>query len=157
MTVTVPGSGMTSADGSGTLTCPGVTETYTTGSFSTAAPAAAAGQLGYLPMTWTSKSRTAVSPTNAQAELAAAYQAPAGTFSWQGGYPSNLTDQWKAGSGNMLDVGAVRAFESVTGLTMDGMRRPHGVVRPARRGGQGQGQPQRLHLRAGRARTPRRR
>ena len=29
-------------------------------------------------------------------------------------------DQWKAGSDNILDNGAVRAFESVTGLTMDG-------------------------------------
>ena len=45
---------------------------------------------------------------------------PAGTFGWTGSYPSNLTNQWKAGSANILDVGAVRAFESVTGLTMDG-------------------------------------
>jgi len=71
--------------------------------------------------TATASTKTAaISPSNANAELSAAYQAPAGTFSWKGSYPSNLTSQWKAGSGNILDVGAVRAFESVTGLTMDG-------------------------------------
>jgi lipoprotein-anchoring transpeptidase ErfK/SrfK len=79
-------------------------------------------QLGYLPLTWTQKANTAaISRTDANAELSAAYQAPSGTFSWKSGYPSALTDQWKAGSGNILDVGAVRAFESVTGLTMDGV------------------------------------
>ncbi len=119
VTVTVP-SGMAAADGSGTLSSP-VTDTYTTGSFSTTRLQQLLAQLGYLPMTWTSKSRTVISPANAQAELAAAYQAPAGTFSWQGDYPSNLKDQWKAEAGNMLDVGAVRAFESVNGLTMDGI------------------------------------
>jgi hypothetical protein len=72
-------------------------------------------QLGYLPLTWTQKANTAaISRTNANAELSAAYSAPAGTFSWKGSYPWNLTDQWKAGSGNILDVGAIRAFESVT-------------------------------------------
>ena len=117
--VTVP-AGTTSADGSGTLGS-SVTDTYTTGSFSTLRLQQLLAQLGYLPFTWTPNSRTVISPTNAQAQLAAAYQAPAGTFSWQGDYPSNLKDQWKAGAGNILDVGAVRAFESLTGLTMDGI------------------------------------
>jgi Bacterial Ig-like domain/L,D-transpeptidase catalytic domain len=93
---------------------------FTTGSFSTIRLQQLLAQLGYLPLTWTPESDAAISPTNAQAELAAAYNAPAGTFKWQAGYPSSLTDQWKAGSDNILDDGAVRAFESVTGLTMDG-------------------------------------
>jgi hypothetical protein len=122
VTVTVPSgpSGVTAADGGGTLGS-SVTDTYTTGSFSTLRLQELLTQLGYLPFTWTPRSRTVISPTNAQAQLAAAYQAPAGTFSWQSGYPSNLKDQWKAGAGNILDVGAVRAFESVSGLTMDGI------------------------------------
>jgi hypothetical protein len=37
------------------------------------------------------------SPGNANAELSAAYQSPAGTFSWPGDYPSSLKNQWKAG------------------------------------------------------------
>jgi len=36
------------------------------------------------------------------------------------GYPSTLKNQWKTGSYNILEDGAVRAFESVRGLTMDG-------------------------------------
>jgi peptidoglycan hydrolase-like protein with peptidoglycan-binding domain len=119
VTVTVP-AGVTSADGTGTLSSP-VTDSFTTGSFSTMRLQQLLAQLGYLPLTWTSKSRTAVSPGNAQAQMAAAYSPPAGTFSWQAGYPSNLKDQWKAGASNILDVGAVRAFESVQGLTMDGI------------------------------------
>jgi peptidoglycan hydrolase-like protein with peptidoglycan-binding domain len=119
VTVTVP-AGMTAADGSTTLGSP-VTDTYTTGSFSTLRLQQLLTQLGYLPFTWTPKSRTVISAASTQAQLAAAYQAPPGTFSWQGDYPSNLKDQWKAGAANMLDVGAVRAFESMNGLTMDGI------------------------------------
>jgi peptidoglycan hydrolase-like protein with peptidoglycan-binding domain len=77
-------------------------------------------QLGYLPLTWTPASGAGISPGNANAELSAAYRPPAGTFSWTGDYPPDLKDQWRTGSGNMLDVGAVRAFESAAGLTMDG-------------------------------------
>jgi peptidoglycan hydrolase-like protein with peptidoglycan-binding domain len=119
VTVTVP-AGVTSADGSTTLGSQ-VTDTYTTGSFSTLRLQQLLAQLGYLPFTWTPHARTVISPTSTQAQLAAAYQAPAGTFSWLGDYPSNLKDQWQAGAGNILDVGAVRAFESVNGLTMDGI------------------------------------
>jgi peptidoglycan hydrolase-like protein with peptidoglycan-binding domain len=128
VTLKIPGgpSGMISVDGAsagaGGLLPSTVTESFTTGSFSTLRLQEVLSQLGYLPLTWTQKPETAViSPSDTKAELAAAYQAPAGTFSWNSGYPSSLTDQWKAGSANILDVGAVRAFESVTGLTMDGI------------------------------------
>jgi peptidoglycan hydrolase-like protein with peptidoglycan-binding domain len=126
VSVTIPGgsSGMISAAGAaagsgGTLASP-VTESFTTGSFKTLRLQQLLAQLGYLPMTWTATPGSAISPGNANAQLSAAYSPPAGTFSWQGGYPSTLKHQWRAGSGNMLDVGAVRAFESVHGLTMDG-------------------------------------
>ena len=126
VTVKIPGglAGVMSAAGAnagdgGTLGS-NLSQSFTTGSFSTMRLQQLFAQLGYLPMTWTPKSASTISPTNARAELAAAYSAPAGTFSWQGSYPWNLTSQWKAGSANMLQVGAVRAFESVTGLTMDG-------------------------------------
>ncbi len=97
-----------------------LSQSFTTGSFSTMRLQQLLAQLGYLPMTWTSTSHPAISPANARAELSAAYSAPAGAFSWQGSYPWNLKQQWKAGSANMLQVGAIRAFESVHGLTMDG-------------------------------------
>jgi L,D-transpeptidase catalytic domain/Bacterial Ig-like domain len=126
VTVKIPGgqAGMISVGGrsagAGGLLGSGVTESFTTGSFSTLRLQQLLSQLGYLPFTWTAKSGAVISPKNADAELAAAYHAPAGTFSWNGDYPSNLTDQWTAGSANILDTGAIRAFESVQGLTMDG-------------------------------------
>ncbi len=126
VTLNIPGgpNGMISAGrasaGTGGLLVSSVTESFTTGSFSTLRLQQLLSQLGYLPLTWTPKSTAGISPSNANAELSAAYQPPTGTFSWTGDYPSDLTDQWKSGSGNMLDVGAVRAFESVAGLTMDG-------------------------------------
>ena len=127
VTVKIPGglAGVTSAAGAnagngGTLGSD-LSQSFTTASFSTMRLEQLLAQLGYLPMTWTSKSVPAISPANAKAELAAAYNAPAGTFSWQSGYPWKLTDQWKTGSDNILDTGAIRAFESVTGLTMDGI------------------------------------
>jgi hypothetical protein len=126
VTLKIPGgsSGMVSVDGasagSGGLLGSGVTESFTTGSFSTLRLQQLLAQLGYLPFTWTPASGSAISPGNANAQLSAAYQPPAGKFTWQGSYPWNLKNQWKAGSGNILDVGAIRAFESVTGLTMDG-------------------------------------
>jgi peptidoglycan hydrolase-like protein with peptidoglycan-binding domain len=97
-----------------------LTQRFTTGSFSTLRLQQLLSQLGYLPLTWTPASGAGISPGNANAELSAAYRPPAGTFSWTGDYPPDLKDQWRAGSGNMLDVGAVRAFESAAGLTMDG-------------------------------------
>ncbi len=121
--VTIP-SGMVSAAGasagSGGTLAAATSETFTTGSFSTLRLQQVLAQLGYLPLTWKATSGPAISAGNARAELSAAYRAPAGTFSWQGSYPWNLTDQWKAGSYNMLQNGAVRAFESVSKLTMDG-------------------------------------
>jgi peptidoglycan hydrolase-like protein with peptidoglycan-binding domain len=131
VTLKIPGgaNGMVSVDGAsagaGGLLPSNVTESFTTGSFSTLRLQELLSQLGYLPLTWTQKAKTPViNPKNTNAELNAAYQAPAGTFSWESGYPSALTRQWKAGSANVLDVGAVRAFESVTRLTMDGIAGP---------------------------------
>jgi peptidoglycan hydrolase-like protein with peptidoglycan-binding domain len=126
VTVKIPGglAGVQSAAGSlasdgGTLGSD-LSESFTTGWFSTTRLQQLLAQLGYLPLTWTATSSTAISPADPKAELAAAYNAPAGTFSWQSGYPWSLTSQWKAGSANILQVGAIRAFESVHNLTMDG-------------------------------------
>jgi peptidoglycan hydrolase-like protein with peptidoglycan-binding domain len=117
--------GLVSVDGAsagsgGTLTS-GQTVHFTTGSYSTLRLQQLLSQLGYLPLTWTPDGKTSISPSDANAQLSAAYAAPAGTFTWHSGYPSALMNQWQAGSANILNVGAVRAFESVTGLTMDGV------------------------------------
>jgi peptidoglycan hydrolase-like protein with peptidoglycan-binding domain len=129
VTISIPGgaAGVAAAGATQQSTTPGygylassVKETFTTGWFSTLRLQQLLAQLGYLPLTWTPASGGSVSPGDASGQLAAAYQAPQGTFSWQSGYPSVLHGFWKQGAGNMIDVGAIRAFENDQGLTMDG-------------------------------------
>jgi hypothetical protein len=116
---------------------------FTTGSYSTLGLQQLLAKLGYLPLTFTpsasdsgASGSAAVIPTGAAAADAdttdstgsmslneaasTAYDPPAGTFTFQSGYPSQLTSQWKTGKNNMLDEGAIRAFENDQGLTMDG-------------------------------------
>ncbi len=126
VTVRVPGglAGVISAAGAtagngGTLGSD-LSQSFTTGSFGTMRLQQLLAQLGYLPLTWTAASPSAISPADARSQLSAAYNAPAGTFGWQSGYPWSLRSQWEAGSGNIVQVGAIRSFESVHGLTMDG-------------------------------------
>ena len=127
VTVKIPGglAGVVSAEGAtagdgGTLGS-NLKQSFTTGSFSNLRLQQLMTQLGYLPMTFKATSGPAISPTNARAQLAAAYHAPAGTFTWQSGWPWALRSQWKPGSANILQVGAIRAFESVHKMTMDGI------------------------------------
>ena len=127
VTVDIPGglagvvstAGATAGDG-GTLGSD-LSESFTTASFSTMRLQQLLTQLGFLPMTWTATSGLAVAAGDAKAQLAAAYHAPAGIFTWQSGWPWTLRQQWNAGSDNILNVGAVRAFESLHGMTMDGI------------------------------------
>ena len=127
VTVTIPGgqagviSAAGAAAGDGGRLGSDISQSFTTGPFSTMRLQQVLAQLGYLPMTWTPASGTAPAAADARAQMAAAYRAPAGSFSWQGGWPSMLKDMWKPGSGNILNVGAVRAFQSVHGMTMDGI------------------------------------
>ncbi len=96
---------------------------FTTGSYSTLGLQELLTQLGYLPLTFTPSDPTvpAIPADDPSALLSAAYDPPAGTFTFQSGYPSELTNQWQTGSSNELDTGAVMAFESNAGLTMDGI------------------------------------
>jgi peptidoglycan hydrolase-like protein with peptidoglycan-binding domain len=121
VTVTVPsGTGGVRSVSGGTLAS-ATTGRYTTGSYSTLRLQQLLAQLGYLPLTWTASSAASSTSSSAAAQLSAAYQPPAGTFAWQPGYPRLLTSFWKQGSDNLVDTGAIRAFESDAGLTMDGV------------------------------------
>jgi hypothetical protein len=124
VTVKIPGgkAGVQPATAANSALAKTKTVRFTTGSFSTLRLQQLLAQLGYLPFTWTpSDPATGQIPAgDANAQLAAAYDAPAGNFTWKSGYPSELTSQWRTGQANMLDDGAVRAFESDQGLTMDG-------------------------------------
>jgi hypothetical protein len=76
-------------------------------------------QAGYLPLRWT--------PTGgpvrraAAAEVQAATQPPAGTFTWRyPNTPSALKGLWSEGEWNVLTKGAVMMFENNHGMTTDG-------------------------------------
>jgi hypothetical protein len=94
---------------------------FTTGQYSTLRLDQLLSQLGYLPVTWTPADPSGDIPaTDANAQLSAAYNPPAGTFTFDSGYPSALSSQWSAGSSNAVLDGAVRTFEFDHNLTMDG-------------------------------------
>jgi hypothetical protein len=122
--VSVPGGtdGMLSATASAQTLAKSSVTSFRTGSYSTLRLQQLLAQLGYLPLTWTPSdpSTGTIAGSDANAQLAAAYAPPAGTFTFDSGYPSELTSQWSAGTDNVLVGGAVRAFENNRGLTMDG-------------------------------------
>ena len=125
--LTIPG-GMTGAAASAGTLKQASSVSFTTGSYSTLGLQQILTQLGYLPFTWTPATTATDAVTSAPAsmneEVSTAYAPAAGTFTFKPGYPSQLTSQWKVGQDNMLDQGAIRAFESVQGLTMDGVAGP---------------------------------
>jgi peptidoglycan hydrolase-like protein with peptidoglycan-binding domain len=125
VTIKIPAglAGMTSAEGAGEGGTLGinVSQSFTTGSFRNMRLQQLMAQLGYLPMTFKAKSGPAISATNAKAQLAAAYRAPVGTLTWRSGWPWALRSQWKPGKANIVQAGAIRAFESVHKMTMDGI------------------------------------
>jgi hypothetical protein len=95
---------------------------FHTGTYSTARLPELLAQLGYLPVTWApSAGQAGPALGDAAGQLKAAYTAPEGTFTWEPGYPPGLQSFWDNGSPDGLIVhGAVMAFESDNGLTMDG-------------------------------------
>jgi peptidoglycan hydrolase-like protein with peptidoglycan-binding domain len=124
VTVTVPAgrSGVRGHDGAA-LTAARLSYRYTTGWYSTLRLQQVLAQLGYLPLTWTGDLGEPV-PADAGHELAAAYHPPDGVFTWQRGYPATLAALWREGSANLVDTGAIMAFEADNGLPMDGTAGP---------------------------------
>jgi peptidoglycan hydrolase-like protein with peptidoglycan-binding domain len=141
VTLTIPAGMASAATSTGTLT-KASTVKFTTGSYSTLGLQLILTQLGYLPLTWTpaasgsagsipsdapaagGSGATGSTPASMNEVVSTAYAPPAGTFTFKPGYPTQLTSQWKTGKDNMLDKGAIRAFQSVQGLTMDGVAGP---------------------------------
>jgi peptidoglycan hydrolase-like protein with peptidoglycan-binding domain len=124
VTVTVPAgpSGIRGRDGA-VLPAARYSYRYRTGSYSTLRLQQLLAQLGYLPLNWAGELGVAV-PADALGELAAAYAPPPGVFTWPPGYPATLTALWREGSANLVDTGAIMAFEADNGLPMDGTAGP---------------------------------
>jgi peptidoglycan hydrolase-like protein with peptidoglycan-binding domain len=122
--VAIP-AGMTSAGG-GQLATASVVR-FRVGAYSRARLAQLLAQLGYLPLTWAPASgQTAPSlGTGLSAQVSAAYTPPSGSFTWKAGYPLRLRQFWNNGAdAGMIIHGAVMAFESDHGMTMDGVAGP---------------------------------
>ncbi|HEY1704152.1 MAG TPA: L,D-transpeptidase family protein [Trebonia sp.] len=127
VTVTVPAGmkGVASQGAAAPESAKAGSARFTTGSYSTARLQQLLAQLGYLPITFHPSDGSGDVPSgDARAQLSAAYSAPSGWYSWNGSWPGELEGQWKTGQDNTLDDGAIRAFESVEGLTMDGQAGP---------------------------------
>ncbi len=121
VTVRVPGGagGVESAQGG--LLAARVTAKFRTGKYSPARLEQLLAQLGYLPLTWAPLSGTAAPLSDASAQLSAAFDPPPGTYTWRSGYPSELTKLWRPHQPSLILRGAVMAFESDHGLTLDGV------------------------------------
>jgi peptidoglycan hydrolase-like protein with peptidoglycan-binding domain len=116
-------------------------------------------QLGYLPLSWSpaaaAHGRPVAAPGAASAaaapapvpgspgamstaaQIADAYSPPPGTFRWRHGYPASLHAAWRGGHPGLVLTGAVMAFQSQHGLTMDGLASPalwDAVIKAARTG-----------------------
>jgi len=134
VTVTLPATGAAGTTGTKVRTTGAAIAAFTTGSYSTLRLQQLLAQLGYLPITWTpavsaaknhrGKGGSAKQQLSARQQLAAAYDPPAGTFTWDAGYPSNLSSFWTQGEANTLTEGAISGFEGDHGMTVDGKVSP---------------------------------
>jgi peptidoglycan hydrolase-like protein with peptidoglycan-binding domain len=125
VTLTIPGgaAGMRSADGARLASTEKVR--FQTATYSTARLDELLAQLGYLPLTWTPSAGQTVPAGDAAGQLAAAYNAPQGQFTWKSGYPSELRRFWRNGTTDGLILqGAVMAFNQQHGLPADGVAGP---------------------------------
>lgn len=98
-----------------------VTARFRTGTFSSLRLQQLLAQLGYLPLNWAPVASSDPAPADANAQLSAAFSPPLGTFTWQHGYPRALRAFWRPGGSSLIMTGAVMAFESDHGMTMDGV------------------------------------
>jgi peptidoglycan hydrolase-like protein with peptidoglycan-binding domain len=99
---------------------------FTTRGYSQLRLAQLLSQLGYLPLTWSPAQGAAARAEQQNAgylslsQQALAFSPPAGSFTWKAGYPSLLTSMWAPEPGNVVLRGAVMAFQSEHGMTLNG-------------------------------------
>jgi hypothetical protein len=126
VTVTIPAGGLGMRSTGGGLLGVTMRVRFTIGSYQTARLDQLLAQLGYLPLSWTAApGATVPADTDAAGQLDAAFNPPAGAFTWKSGYPTELRRFWRGGStGGLILKGAVMAFESQHGLALDGIAGP---------------------------------
>jgi peptidoglycan hydrolase-like protein with peptidoglycan-binding domain len=81
-------------------------------------------QLGYLPLSWapSSSPRMGVGPQagGVAGQEQMAFSPPAGSFTWDSGYPASLRTRWQPGRPNVVVRGAVMAFQAQHRLAVNG-------------------------------------
>jgi peptidoglycan hydrolase-like protein with peptidoglycan-binding domain len=124
VTVDVPsGPAGVRGSGGGLLTST-VSDTFSTSGYSQLRLAEVLGQLGYLPLTWAQDVSGGMKEedyTGPMSQAALAFDPPAGTFTWEPGYPYVLRSLWSADQPNVIVRGAVMAFQSEHHMTIDGV------------------------------------
>ena len=126
VTVQIPGGVRGVRSDHGGLLASSTQVSFQTGTYQAARLDELLAQLGYLPLTWTpTPGATVPAATDSAGQIAAAYNPPPGTWTWQPGYPSELQNFWDNGAPNSeIVTGAIMAFESNANLTMDGIAGP---------------------------------
>ena len=126
VTVRIPGGSDGVRSAAGGLLAHQVTTRFRTGAWSLVRLDQLLAELNYLPLTWAPAfDETSPAAADAAGQRSAAFDPPAGKFTWNHGYPRELRTFWKVGSADSLIVkGAVMAFENDHGMTMDGVAGP---------------------------------
>jgi hypothetical protein len=126
VTVRIPGGSDGVRSAAGGLLAHQVTTRFRTGAWSLVRLDQLLAELSYLPLTWAPAfNETSPAAADAAAQRSAAFDPPAGKFTWNHGYPRELRTFWKVGSADSMIVkGAVMAFENDHGMTMDGIAGP---------------------------------
>jgi hypothetical protein len=125
VTVRVPSGEKGVRSSSGGILAKTISQRFTTAGAPTLRVEQILAQLGYLPLTWSPSGGASLPAADTADQLKAAYSPPNGSFRWSGGYPSTLKKFWSSGSANLVEKGAVMAFENDHGLGMDGEAGPH--------------------------------
>jgi peptidoglycan hydrolase-like protein with peptidoglycan-binding domain len=132
VTLRVPGGASGARSAAGGLMAEPVTAVFRTAGWSTLRLEQLLAQLRYLPLSWApvrssvpaGQAGPTAAPLSEAAQLSAVYAPPAGAFTWQAGYPSALTSQWRPGVPSEILTGALMAFQADHGLPMTGTAPP---------------------------------
>jgi len=119
VTIRIPGGGVGVQSTGGGLLAASVTTKFRTARYSDVRLEQLLAQLGYLPLTWSPLNGAAAPLSDARAQLSAAYSPPAGTYTWQSGWPRALTRLWRPDKPSQILRGAVAAFQADHGLMSD--------------------------------------
>jgi peptidoglycan hydrolase-like protein with peptidoglycan-binding domain len=125
-TVEIPGGAGGVRTAAGAVLARPMTARFATRGYSQLRLGELLSQLGYLPLTWSPQQGGAIRSEEedagdvARSQASLAYDPPAGSFRWQPGYPSVLASMWEPGHANVVLRGAVMAFQSEHGMTIDG-------------------------------------